>query len=137
MVDSSTPWSTSMARGSSGRRRRGSGSGNPGGLAGQDVGHAGHRLLPAVERHEQGMALPDLFGFEAHGHRTDAAEPKVGLALLEGEGDPAAPGVEDGQLEPREVLQEAVEERGGHEEVSVLHIGDRLGNGVRRRPLPR
>ena len=32
--------------------------------------------------------------------------------------------------EAREVLQQAVEERGRDEEVGVLHVGDRFGDGV-------
>ena len=76
------------------------------------------------------MALPNLFRLEADRRSTPSPEPEVGLALLERQGHPTGPAVGDGHPQLGQVLEESVEEDRRHEQVGVLHVGDRLHDAV-------
>ena len=96
------------------------------------VGHARHRRLPRVERREHRVLVEDLLGLEAHGTGTPeaAAEPEVGLGLLEHQRHHRRSTVPERELQVGEILEQAVERRRGEEHTGVLDAGNRLGDRV-------
>ena len=96
------------------------------------VGHARDGRLPRVERREHGVLVEDLLGLEAHrtGTAEPAAQPEIRLGLLEHQRHHRGATVPERELQVGEILEQAMERRGGEEHTRVLDPGHGLGDRV-------